>query len=178
MIYNTLFFSFLLLTTSCFADETYLSKDQFLGQVFGAATPQQKVLWLNPAQIDLAEKILNHPMSASRFRYWTLGNKKAWIINEIGKENPITIGLAIESNQIASVNILQFRESRGWEVRYPFFTQRFIGLGLKQNNDLTKTIDGITGATLSVKAVTNSARLALYLSSLIPDSLTAKKNHD
>jgi Na+-transporting NADH:ubiquinone oxidoreductase subunit NqrC len=48
-------------------------------------------------------------------------------------------------------------------VRYPFFTDQFNGLQLDENNRLQRKIDGISGATLSVNALTRLARLALHL---------------
>ena len=65
------------------------------------------------------------------------------------------------------MSVLQFRESRGWEIRYPFFTQQFDGVRLDKNDKLNERIDGITGATLSVRAATRSANLALVLSEYI-----------
>ena len=84
-------------------------------------------------------------------------------MEEIGKERPITIGVVVVDDTIQSVSVLAFLESRGWEVRYPFFTDQFSGARLDETQQLSSHIDGITGATLSVRAVTNVARLALYL---------------
>ena len=56
-----------------------------------------------------------------------------------------------------------FRESRGWEVSYPFFTEQFQGIILTPEYELEQPIDGITGATLSVRALEKLARLSLYL---------------
>jgi hypothetical protein len=69
----------------------------------------------------------------------------------------------INDSRIESVNVLIFRESRGWEVRYPFFTDQFSDATLEENNQLDRHIDGISGATLSVKAMEKMARLALLL---------------
>ena len=91
------------------------------------------------------------------------GTRSAWILNEIGKELPITIGVAVSSGAIASVDVLEFRESRGWEVRYPFFTDQFVDARLGPNDKLDRRIDGITGATMSVDAVTRVAQVALLL---------------
>ena len=88
-------------------------------------------------------------------------------MDEIGKEQPITIGVTISYNQIERVDILAFRESRGWEVRHPFFTDQFQGLSLNNRFELDGAVDGITGATLSVRAVTNVSRLALHLHDLV-----------
>ena len=61
------------------------------------------------------------------------------------------------------MQVLIYRESHGWEVRYPFFTDQFKGLERDDSNNLNKKIDGISGATLSVNALTRLSKLALYL---------------
>ena len=58
---------------------------------------------------------------------------------------------------------MAFRESRGWEIRHDFFTAQYRGLGLAADGALSREVDGITGATLSVRAVNRAARLALWL---------------
>ena len=65
--------------------------------------------------------------------------------------------------EILEVKVLIFRESRGWEVKYPFFTDQFKGATLVSDNNLDRKIDGITGATLSVNALTKLGRIALLL---------------
>lgn len=83
-------------------------------------------------------------------------------MEEIGKELPITIGVVINQNQVEQVKILAFRESRGWEVRYPAFTAQYRDVKITPDNKLDAHIDGITGATLSVRAVSKVTTLALY----------------
>ena len=77
------------------------------------------------------------------------------------------VGIVVRDQQIESVDILQFRESRGWEVRYDSFTSQFQRAGITGNHRLSKSIDGITGATMSVAAVKRSAELALYLHDIV-----------
>jgi len=98
-----------------------------------------------------------------RIRYWQLDNRTAWILEEIGKVKPITTGFLIEDGAMLQMQVLIYRESHGWEVRYPFFTDQFTGLKINRNAELNKKIDGISGATLSVNALTRLSRLALYL---------------
>ncbi|RLA40954.1 MAG: FMN-binding protein [Gammaproteobacteria bacterium] len=163
-----------LLSSSALARGVYLTPEAFLQQTFSAAIPQVQSFWLKTPDRQRAKDIFNRDYRGLRIRYWSYGNKSAWIFDEIGKTRPITIGVVIVDNQttgnkttgnrIDSVSILEFRESRGDEVRYPFFTGQFVGLALQQNGtDLDGAVDGITGATLSVRAVTRVARFALYL---------------
>ena len=129
-------------------------------------TPEQKSLWLTPELKETASEILGRRVRGIRIRYWTNGEKTAWIMEEIGKELPITIGIIVngdkESSHIEQVKILAFRESRGWEVRYPAFTTQYQNAKITPELKLDQHIDGITGATLSVRAVTKVARLALF----------------
>jgi hypothetical protein len=98
-----------------------------------------------------------------RIRYWSRDKRSAWILDEIGKEKPITVGLVVNDRGLERVRVLAFRESRGWEVRHPFFTDQFKGIGLTAGRRLDRDIDGISGATLSVRALEKLARLALCL---------------
>ncbi|MGH8167871.1 MAG: FMN-binding protein [Woeseiaceae bacterium] len=141
----------------------YLSTDQFLELAFGDNPPEPQTLWITREHREPLERLLNHPFGSLRLRYWRDGNKTSWILNETGKELPITIGVTVKGGAIESVRILEFREIRGWEVRYPFFTDQFRGAVLAGNGELDTEIDGITGATLSVSAVKRVARAALYL---------------
>ena len=141
----------------------YLETDEYLHSVFAAELPAAKTLWVSGELRESVERFLGHRFAALRVRYWHDGAKSAWILDEIGKELPITIGVSIENGAIQNVRVLEFRESRGWEVRYPFFTDQFVKARLGPDDKLDRRIDGITGATLSVGAVTRIARVALLL---------------
>ncbi len=102
-------------------------------------------------------------MAVSRLRYWQQDDRTAWILEAIGKTKPITTGLVVKEGKIERLKVLQFRESRGGEIRYPFFTDQFKGLGLDEHGQLNRSIDGISGATLSVRAMKKLARIAILL---------------
>ena len=147
----------------------YVTRDRFLLAVFGDPLPQPRAIWLRGELRQDVESILGHRYPALRIRYWLTNGpstpfpRSAWILEEIGKELPITVGLVIKGDAIESVQVLAFRESRGAEVRYPAFTRQFEGLTLTGQQRLSNTIDGISGATLSVSALKRLSRLALYL---------------
>jgi hypothetical protein len=106
---------------------------------------------------------LGHRYKKIRVPYWQAGCRSAWILEEIGKERPITTGFVVNSQGLESVKVLIFRESRGWEVKHDFFAQQFINAKLTKKHQLDKKIDNISGATLSVRAVTNISKMALLL---------------
>lgn len=146
--------------------EDYLSTEEFLAQVFSEGSVETKSFWLTGERKTITTDILQHPPNKLRQRYWQQGTRTAWVMDEIGKEKPITVGVVINGSQIEQVKVLSFRESRGWEVRYPFFVKQYNGASLAGDNALSKPIDNITGATLSVRAVNKLARLALLYHSL------------
>ncbi|MBL6935530.1 MAG: FMN-binding protein [Alphaproteobacteria bacterium] len=147
----------------------YQEPEAFLAEVFSGDVPAPSLIWVKKDLKKQITRILGHPPPMIRIRYWRKGARSAWILDEIGKEEPITTGFAVNDGRIEKVKVLIFRESRGWEVRYPFFTAQFENATLTPENKLDRNIDGISGATLSVSAVTRLARLALYLDKLTSD---------
>ncbi|GAB5453410.1 MAG: hypothetical protein Hals2KO_37380 [Halioglobus sp.] len=155
--------------------EDYLKRDDFLALAFNDSsadahsTPppptqaQMQTLWLTAEMKAAAQQRVGWVPRALRLRYWQADSRSAWILEHIGKEKPITFGVVVREGRIERVEVLAFRESRGWEIRYPFFTEQFGGVGLAEDGYLTGHIDGITGATLSVRAAEKVARMALWL---------------
>lgn len=141
----------------------YVETDDYLRSVFLAEVPAPETLWVTGDLRADVERVLGHRFSALRVRYWADEARSAWVLDEVGKELPITIGVSVANGAIADVEVLEFRESRGWEVRYPFFTDQFADARLGPDEHLDRRIDGITGATMSVDAVTRIARIALLL---------------
>jgi len=141
----------------------YLETDAYLRGVFTNELPAARTMWVAGELRESIESMLGHRFAALRVRYWYDGERSAWILDEIGKELPITIGVTVAGGAIDNVRVLEFRESRGWEVRYPFFTDQFVDVRLDPERKLDRRIDGITGATLSVGAVKRVARVALLL---------------
>ncbi len=156
----------LLATTVALAEQIFQTPRDFLAEVFAGTPPAPKTLWLTGAVRSRAEAILGHRPRGLRVRYWQdagAPERTAWILEEIGKEQPITVGLVVRDGRIEQVKVLVFRESRGWEVQRPAFTAQFRDAQLDDENRLDRNIDGITGATLSVRALKKLARLALFL---------------
>jgi|TARA_R110002096_G_scaffold379_17_gene2435 hypothetical protein len=140
-----------------------VSNQSFLAKVFDDQPLKPNVIWLDQEKKRVIESILQHHAPYIRVKYWQKGTKTAWILNEVGKEKPITVGVVIEQSKITQLSVLAFRESRGWEVKHDFFTRQFNDATINDELQLNQTIDGISGATLSVRALTKIAKIALYL---------------
>jgi hypothetical protein len=162
---------YLLLTgPAALAAGTYQSAEDFLDQTFAGDLPEAEIVWLTGDRKQAVEEILGHRYATLRIRYWRRAERSAWILEEIGKEQPITVGVVVNDRQIENIRVLVFRESRGWEIRHSFFTDQFRSARLDEQRRLDRPIDGISGATLSVRAMTKLARLALYLDAATRES--------
>ena len=139
----------------------YIETHDYIRAAFTGGAPEPQILWVTGPLREQVEQALGHRFGSLRVRYWFDGVKSVWILDEIGKELPITIGITVDGGAITNLRVLEFRESRGWEVRYPFFTEQFNDAKLVGDGKLDRRIDGITGATLSVGAVKRIAKVAL-----------------
>lgn len=149
------------------AQGTYQEPADFLSNVFDGSVPRPSLIWMTGDVKAVVEQIMGHRYASLRVRYWRRDLTTAWVLEEIGKERPITTGLVVRDGQLSKLKVLIYRESRGWEVRHEFFTEQFTGATLTGDLELDRRIDGITGATLSVRAMKKLARLALYLHEIV-----------
>lgn len=157
----------MLLTANSQAKGVYQQPQEFIQEQFDRV-PTTSVFRLKGKIKKQIETVLGHAYKGRRVRYWRQGERTVWVLNEIGKVQPITLGIVIDGSKISKIKILVFRETRGWEVRFPFFTQQFVNLTLnKDKQGLNKVIDSISGATLSVNAVTKMSQVALIINNQI-----------
>ncbi len=157
VLYVTIIFS-----THLSAKGVYQTQEEFLNQTFGTAPKAERVTIKGDLSSNIKE-ILGHRYKKIRIPYWQDGCRSAWILEEIGKEHYITTGFVVNEEGLEKVKVLIFRESRGWEVKHDFFGEQFVKANLTSKYKLDKNIDNISGATMSVKAVTNISRMALLL---------------
>lgn len=146
-------------------ERVYQTPEEFIAEVF-MANPPAKLLWLTKDAQSAVSDILGHAPRQLRQRYWSGDTRTLWILEEIGKEELITAGFVVKDGRIERAKVLAYRESRGMEVRYPAFLNQFKGAALSEGDRLDRTIDGISGATLSVYAMQRMARAALYFDQL------------
>ncbi len=127
--------------------------------------PKPKRIWIDKKKQIFIKNHINPSQIKLSYRYWQKNNKFVWVLDEIGKERNITTGIVIINNAIQSVQIITYRESRGYQVQSDRFTHQYQNKTI--SNQLTKEIDSISGATLSVIAINKQVKLALYLNSQI-----------
>jgi len=142
-----------------------MSTEDFLAEIFRKPV-KPSMFWLSPAAQREIASIVGHAPVQLRLRYWADGIKTVWILEENGKEEPITAGFVISGGRIQQARVLIYRESRGMEIHSPGFLKQYEGVGLAPDNRLDRKVDAISGATLSVSAMEKMSREALYLDRL------------
>ena len=137
--------------------------ETFIAAAFDGAPPAPTVLWYDPPRRAIASAILGHAPTTARIRVWRSGTRTALVLDEIAHTQPITAGFVVGAGRIEQARVLIYRESRGGTVQRAEWLAQLIGRGLDAEHRLDGEVDGLTGATLSVAAMTRMARLALYL---------------
>lgn len=86
----------------------------------------------------------------------------AQVRNARGKDQPITYLVAVDpGGRLRDVDILVYREPYGGEVAYEPWRRQFRGKGSESPLRVGQDIQGISGATISVNAVTAGIRRAV-----------------
>lgn len=86
----------------------------------------------------------------------------AQVRDVMGKDQPITYLVATDTALVLrDIDILVYREAYGGEVAYEAWRKQFRGRGAPDSLVVGRQIRGISGATISVNAVTLGVRQAL-----------------
>jgi len=147
---------------------TYQTPDAFINEAFAPGTPPApKVLDLDGSKQDQVSSVFGKPYPQSRLRYWRASGRSAWIFDDIGKDGyvPTTCGFLISNATIIHARVLIYRESRGQQVAEPSFLKQLIGAHAA-GPGIDRSVDNISGATLSVKMMQRMARTAILFDAI------------
>jgi hypothetical protein len=100
-----------------------------------------------------------------RERIWRAAPGGWFIVDEVlGKHELITyaVGLSAEGS-VRGIEILEYRESHGGEVRDPRWRAQFVGKSASDPLVLDRDIRNISGATLSCRHITDGVKRLLAL---------------
>ena len=109
--------------------------------------------------------------------YWTISQSDttityAFLDNVIGKSMPITFMVILNiDGDIINANVIKYREAYGGEVGNKGWLRQFINLNNNSGYNIGKDIDGISGATISVKSMSKGIYKIAALYPLIRNQL-------
>ena len=94
---------------------------------------------------------------------WRVSSGGYFVVDRvIGKHEYITYAIGINANgTIKQIEIMQYNESFGYEVRNAPWRAQFVGKGAGSTLQLNADIKNISGATLSCKHITDGVRRVL-----------------
>ena len=100
-----------------------------------------------------------------RERIWRVSSGGWFFVDQVlGKHELITYALALDAaGAVISVEVLEYRESHGGEIRMPAWRKQFVGKTSADAGALGGEIKNISGATLSCRHLTEGVQRLLKL---------------
>jgi hypothetical protein len=155
-------------TTSGYA-ATYLTVAQAQAVLFPGATLSAVALSLTAEQRADIERASGVHASGGALEVWRVAHGGWFVVDRvIGKHEFITYAVGIGADgAVRGVEILEYRESYGGEVRYKHWRSQFIGKTPDDPVQLGQDIKNISGATLSCRHVTEGVKRILATYALV-----------
>jgi Na+-transporting NADH:ubiquinone oxidoreductase subunit NqrC len=134
----------------------------------GEALSPVKVV-LTAEQRKAVEKAAGNRVRRAELAAWRSANGAWFLVDEvIGKHEFITYAVAIDrEGAVLGVEVLDYRETYGGEVRDPAWRAQFRGKTSASPLELGEEIRNISGATLSSRNLTNGVRRLLATHELV-----------
>ena len=150
----------------------YLSMEEAQKLMFPGATFEALPLSLSDDQVQAIEKASDTNVRNRTLQVWKVSTGGWFITDEVvGKHEFIPIALALDaSGAVKDIEILEYREAYGDQVRNPQWRAQFNGKRNGSTLTLSEDIQNISGATLSSKHITDGVRrlLATYTIAIAP----------
>jgi Na+-translocating ferredoxin:NAD+ oxidoreductase RnfG subunit len=138
----------------------YLTVEQAQSAMFPHQSLTPAFRQLQPDQMAAIRKASGVAPLSKDLRAWKAPDGGWFIVDRVvGKHEFITYAVALtRDGAVRSVEILEYRETYGGEVRNANWRQQFVGKRFGSALQLGKDIKNISGATLSSRHVTDGVR--------------------
>lgn len=149
--------------------KVYLSIEQAQQLMFPGATFTPQFLTLTDTQARAIEAASSTNVLNRDLKVWKVSTGGWFIADQVvGKHDFIPIALGLDANgAVKDIEILEYREAYGNEVRNPKWLAQFTGKKNGATLVLTHDIQNISGATLSSKHITDGIRRLLATHALV-----------
>jgi Na+-translocating ferredoxin:NAD+ oxidoreductase RnfG subunit len=148
------------------AANVYLSSEQAQQAIFPGAKFTKITFALTAEQRTSLRSRTGVYESFKEDGIWAVEGGGFFVIDQVvGKHEMITYAVGINGDgSVKQVEILEYRETYGYEIRNASWRQQFVGKTSASPVKLNQDITNLTGATLSCKHVTDGVRrvLAVY----------------
>lgn len=142
---------------------TYLSVEQAQQKLFPGQTLQSLDISLSREEAQAIGERSDTRVRDPRIKVWRTPQGGYFYLDRvIGKHEFITYALALDpEGAVTGLEILDYRESYGSEVRNPKWRAQFLGKQAGAALQLDVDVVNLSGATLSCRALTNGVRRLL-----------------
>ena len=147
----------------CASAAVYLSVEQAQQALFPGVAFKAALVQLTEDQKAAIEKRLGARLRVTVLKLWRAPDGAVVVVDEvIGKHDFITYAVGIRADgAVKGIEILEYRESYGYEVRHPGWRGQFVGKTVASTLELDKDIRNIGGATMSCRHITEGVRRLL-----------------
>lgn len=147
----------------------YLTVEQAQHLLFPDATLQSEPRTLTDEQVRAIEQVSGVHVLSRELKVWRASNGGWFIVDEVvGKHDYIPYVLALdEKGGVTGIEILEYREAYGGQVRDPEWQKQFMGKDARVELRLGKDVRNISGATLSCKHITDGIERLLVTYALV-----------
>ena len=168
----------IILTSVLAASDIKISCEEHLSNLYPVDTDfSMHILLLDKQVKKKVENKVKQKFYRDKLYYWniTKGDSTmayAFLDNVIGKSMPITFLVILNINgNIINTNVIKYREAYGGEVGNKGWLRQFLNRDNNSSYNIGKDINGISGATISVKSMSKGIQKITTLYPLIQNQL-------
>ena len=150
------------ISTSVYAT-TYFSTEEAQQAIFPGEKLTPAFFTLSDAQARKIEDTTDVNVRHKDIKAWKASGGGWFFLDEVvGKHEFITYAVGLHADgSVKQIEIVDYRESYGYEVRNPDWRRQFIGKTAAAPLKLEQDIHNISGATLSARHVTDGVKRVL-----------------
>ena len=151
------------------AGTTYFTVEQAQAALFPGAQMTARAVALTPQQVKAIEKASGSRVREKTVKVWSASGGGWFYVDQvIGKHELITYALALDdAGVVRGIEILDYRETYGGEVRDPKWRAQFVGKRMGSPLKLDVDIVNLSGATLSSRNIAVGVRRLLATHALV-----------
>jgi len=148
---------------------TYLTVEQAQAALWPGVKLAETSVLLSPGQKKAVEKTAGIRVRQSELKAWRTPDDGWFLVDLVmGKHEYITYAVAITAGgEVAGLEILDYRESYGGEIRNRRWLAQFAGRNVASPLRLDQDIRNISGATLSCRNITDGVKRLLVTHDLV-----------
>lgn len=149
--------------------EVFFTEQQLIAKLYPDSQLVERPVEIDRALLKDIKRATSARLITDSLKIWEVkknGELSGWLFNAevLGKHENIRYALAIDSSgQIVDMDIMEYRETHGGDVKNQAWRAQLFGRRLSSGFKLGKDIDNITGATLSCRHLSDGVHGLLII---------------